>query len=346
MKLQKAITPAYLKLGFFGGTGTGKTWTACKVLSQFIAEFAPDKQLAMFDTEPAAGYVAPLVKRITGKELLAVSSRSFSDLLEFAEFVRDEGHVAVLDSATHPWRSLCADYLEAKKSRVKNAGGREETVRLTVKDWGPIKDMWGRFTEHFVYDPVHWCICGREGDVWENVVNDEGNKEMQKTDEKMKTETETGYEPSLLVQMLVRDAKHYAYVRKDRFDAITGLVSKADPDIEFFRPHLALLAIGGKPPAKGDGKPVFTAGTGPNWETLKARREGLLENIKDDLLLMYPGQTVKDKQAKVRLLRKIFDTSSWTQLSEDEVKFPLDVLADGREKLQIILGEMKSEEGA
>ena len=76
MNLKPAIAPAFLKIGFFGDTGTGKTFTAAKVLSQFIAQYAKDSQLAMFDTEPSAGYIGPMVKKITGKELLAFNSRS------------------------------------------------------------------------------------------------------------------------------------------------------------------------------------------------------------------------------------------------------------------------------
>ena len=50
IKLQEPEVPAFLKLGFFGNTGTGKTYTAAKVLSQFIRDFEPGRQLAMFDT--------------------------------------------------------------------------------------------------------------------------------------------------------------------------------------------------------------------------------------------------------------------------------------------------------
>ena len=78
IKLEEPNTPAFLKMGFFGNTGTGKTFTAAKVLSQFIRDYCPDKQLAFYDTEPSAGYVKDMVKQITGKPLLAIHSRSFS----------------------------------------------------------------------------------------------------------------------------------------------------------------------------------------------------------------------------------------------------------------------------
>ena len=337
MNLTAAKTPAYLMAGFFGNTGTGKTFTAVKMLAQFSKEYANSAQLAMFDTEPSAGFVAPLVKKITGKELLSVSSRAFYDLMDFANECIKNNYIAIVDSITHPWRSLCEDYLDAKRSRVKGAGGNPETARLSLKDWGPLKDMWNKFSEKFVYSPCHFCIVGREGDVWETVEDDEGKEEMKKTGVKMKTESEFGYEPSLLVQMRLQNNNHIAFVPKDRFDVLTGKFSENNPDISFFKPHIDMLNLGGKHTEKSDGKKVFNAGSGPNYETIKAQRAAVLENIKDDILLVYPGQTAAEKKAKVEALRSAFGTSAWTELEEDNKKHPIEALKAGREKLATIL---------
>jgi len=341
IKLKPPPAPAFLKMGLFGGTGTGKTYTAARVLSQFIAGFVPDSQLAMFDTEGGAGYVAPLVKAITGKDLLVITAHAFSELLEFAELVRKKRYVALLDSATHPWRSLVADYLDVKKSRVKGAGGNEEKVRLSLKDWGPIKEHWAKFSDKLRYDPVHWCICGREGDVWAEVEDEEGEKELRKTGVKMKTEIETGYEPSMLVRMTLDKGKHIATVVKDRFDRLTGC-SMAEPDIEFFRPHLELLDLGGKQARPSEkAEKTFAAGSGPNWETIQARREALLEDIKDDITLAYPGRDDASKKTRIELLRDVFNTSSWTKLQKDHNQYPVETLEEGRAKLRAILSKKK-----
>jgi hypothetical protein len=343
MALQEAKTPAFLKMGFFGNTGTGKTFTAAKVLSQFIAQYTKGSQLAMFDTEPSAGFIAPMVQKITGKKLLVESSRSFSSLMDFTRECIEKRYVALVDSVTHPWRSLCQDYLDAKKSRVRSAGGREETVKLSLKDWGPLKDMWNQFSEMFVYSPIHFCICGREGDVWETTVDEEGKEEMKKSGVKMKTESEFGYEPSLLVQMRIEGNKHMAFVCKDRFDLLTGKFSEDKPDIDFFKPHIDMLDLGGKAPNKNEGKKIFNAGSGPSWETIKAQREAILENIKDDLLLVFPSQTAEDKRGKVQALRKAFGTSAWTEMESDEKKFSIETLEDGRKKLaEILTGKGKT----
>ena len=337
MLLKPAIAPSFFKLGFFGSTGTGKTFTAAKVMSQFIAEYCKGSQLAMYDTEPSAGFIAPMVKKITGKELIVCSSRSFSDLMDFTEECIKNKYVALADSITHPWRSLCYDYLEAKKSRMKSAGARPENAKLSLKDWGPIKDIWNTFSEKYVFSPVHFCINGREGDSWETVTDEEGKEEMQKTGVKMKTETEFGHEPSLLVNMRLDHDKHLAFVSKDRFDFLTGKLSGNNPDIEFFRPHIQALNLGGPQILKSEGKKIFEQGTGPNWETLKAQRSAILENIKDDITLVFSGRTADDNKNKIEVLRESFGTSAWTEMESDEKKFPMDILQKGREKLQTIL---------
>ncbi len=348
MELKPATAPAYFKAGAFGATGTGKTWTMAKVMSQFIKLFCPDSQLAMYDTEPSAGYVKNMVKEITGKELLVCQSRSFSDLMEFTRMCIDKKYCSLVDSITHPWRSLCADYLSAKKSRVKNAGGNPETLKLSLKDWGPLKDIWNQFSELYVFSPLHVSILGREGDVWEDVIDEEGKSEMRKTGEKMKTESELGYEPSLLIRMIRADVTgdkvkegHFAYVQKCRFDKLTFVQSGNNPDIEFFMPHLSCLEIGGIPNAKSEGKRVFGLETGMNWETIKAMRNAVLESVKDDLLLKWPGMTAAEKAFKVTALRKAFGTSAWSELEEDTKKWTVENLKEGREKLNKIMEEVK-----
>lgn len=341
IELKPAIAPAYLKWGLFGKTGTGKTYTTAKVLSQFLVEFAPDSQIAMFDTEGGGGYVGEIVKKITGKELLVITSHAFSDLLEFTKLCKEKGYIGFLDSSTHVWRELCKDYLDAKKSRVEGAGGRVETTRLSLKDWGPIKDIWNAFANCFRYDPVHFAVCGREGDVWELVADETGEKELTKTGVKMKAENEFSYESSLLVQMKLFEGKHRAIVVKDRADILTGQVAD-DPDIEFFRPHFDYLNIGGKhaEPAKDPPK-TFEAGEGPNWQTILARRTAVLDSIKDDLLLVWPSTSAADKKAKVLALRATLFTSSWTELEKDTNKHTLEKLQEGRQRLLVYIKEQQ-----
>ncbi len=348
IELTEAKAPAFWKLAFYGMAGSGKTYTAAKVLSEFIKEYAPELQLAMFDTEGGAGFIAPMVKEITGKPLMAIAATSFSEMKDFIAMCPGK-YVGLIDSATHPWRTLCEDYLNAKRSRVKAAGGNPETVRLSLPDWGPIKSVWSKgFSDPYKYTAAHLCYCGRCGDVWETTKDDEGKDQIQSTGKKMKIEAESAYEPSLLIEMLrvlnldyarrksSTQWLHRAEVVKDRNGSsplsMTGL-SADDPGIDFFRPHIEFLMSGSHQAPNENPEATFATGKGKNWTTIKRERKTILEEIKNDLLLVYPGTTAAEKKAKVAMLREAFGTSSWTGLEGDEKLYPPNVLQNCRSKL-------------
>ena len=84
-------------------------------------------------------------------------------------------------------------------------------------------------------------------------------------------------------------------------------------------------------------KKIFDEGAGPNWETIQAQRAGLLENIKDDILLVYPGRSAEENKAKVEVLRESLGTSSWTELESDHRRYSVEKLIEGRSKLAMLL---------
>ena len=350
IELKSATPPAFLKMAMYGYAGSGKTYTAAKVLAQFIREFAPDLQLAMYDTEGGAGYIGEMVKSLSGKPLLVIPATSFSELKDFVALCPGK-YVGLVDSVTHPWRTLCEDFLDAKRSRVANAGGNPQTTKLSGFDYGPIKEVWNRgFSDPFKFLPAHLCYLGRAGVEWETKVTEEGKEESSAKGTKMKAEGETAYEASLLIEM-VREGNpayaagksttqwlHQAQVVKDRANRLTGQSSN-DPDIEFFRPHIEFL-LGGTHAAPTDHPPqTFEAGHGKNWETLKRERAAVLEEIKDDLVSHFPGQKAEEKKAKVDLLRRAFGTSSWTALEGDEKTYPVETLVEGRQKMLVLISE-------
>ena len=351
IELKEAKPPAFLKMGFYGTAGSGKTWTAAKVLSQFVREFAPDLQLAMYDTEGGAGYIGEMVEAVSGKPLLAIAATSFSELREFVAMCPGK-YIGLVDSVTQPWRMLCEDFLEAKRSRVEGVGGNPQTTKLALADWGPIKEVWNKgFSDPFKFLPAHLCYLGRAGDQWETVKDEEGKDKLQSTGTRMKAESESAYEPSLLVEM-VREPNplygqgksttqwlHQAQVVKDRANRLTGQACN-DPDIEFFRPHIEFL-VGGTHSAPTDHPPAtFEAGHGKNWETLKRERAAILDLIKDDLLLAWPGQTHAEKKAKVSVIRQAFGpNANWTDLEENEKAYSTDALREGLARIRVVISE-------
>ena len=66
----------------------------------------------------------------------------------------------------------------------------------------PLKAMWREFTDRYVNSKLHVIMRGRAGYIWDDVEDEEGVKELKKVGTKMKAEVETGYEPSLLIEMV------------------------------------------------------------------------------------------------------------------------------------------------
>lgn len=97
----------------------------------------------------------------------------------------------IIDSISHFWKEVQDSY---KKSKHRN--------RLHFHDWGQIKDQWGRFTDCYINSQVHIIMCGRAGYEYAYFEDEDGKKQLEKTGTKMKAESEMGYEPSLLMEMV------------------------------------------------------------------------------------------------------------------------------------------------
>jgi len=310
---QKAKTEAaFLKMGLYGGNGSGKTFTASKIaigLHQFIETKKP---VFFLDSETGSDYVIPLfeAKKI---KLHVAKTRAFSDLLAGTDEAEKNGSILIADSISHYWDELVETY---KKSKNIN--------RLFIQHWMEIKPIWREFSEKFVLSNLHIIICGRSGDIWEDVEDSEGVKELKKVGTKMRVEREMGYEPSLLVEMEKARLSsrpgsgwtHRAWVVKDRFDIIDGK-SFDDPDFESFLPHIEKLNIGGKHRAFDSGRTSkdYVKSDNNNFAKIK-QREKLLEKIKNEILLIYPSQTTEDKTEKIRLMKSIFGTSAWSEVQD------------------------------
>jgi hypothetical protein len=155
----------------------------------------------------------------------------------------------------------------------------------------------------------------------------------------MRTETEMGYEPSLLVEMEAIQLTpraggnyiHRAYVKKDRFDVLNGNLFD-DPTFESFLPHITLLNLGGEHKAIEPGRSsadMFEKGN--TGEQKMITREIVVEKIGNEIKLLYPGQDGKDKMARLKLMEKIFKTNSWIEI---EKRKKIEELVSGLEEIK------------
>lgn len=333
----------YLKAGFLGFQGSGKTFTAVKLAVGTRKYFNLPGPIAMFDTESGSDYVSNTVKKETGKDLLGVKSRSFTDLVQFGQECLTSGvSVAIIDSITHPWRELCDAYL-GQLNEKRRQGNKAPLLKLEFQHWNAVKGQWQKWPDFYLNSALHIIICGRAGFEYEMETNDEGRKELIKTGVKMRVETEFGFEPSLLVEMereQEQDAngtwhlKRRATVIKDRFGVVDGK-TMMNPDFNFFLPHVKLLTPGASAPVDTSIKTDTGADdVGDDaWQRERRQRAILSEEIQGELVAAIPGQSAEEKKRKAELLYTVFATRSWTAIEN----MPSEKLRDGLEQIRAIL---------
>ena len=303
---------AFGKFGFYGDAGSGKTFTASKVAIGLVKFIKSKKPVFFLDSETGSDYVLPMFQN-AGVNLQVAKTRAFQDLLKAIDIVEKEGSVLIVDSISHYWDELMESYKKKKN-----------LTRLFVQHWMELKPTWREFSTKFVASKLHIILCGRSGDVWSDVADDEGIKTLTKVGTKMRVEKETSYEPSLLVEMekvLKSDRPgggwtHRAWVEKDRFDVL-NFKNFDDPKFEDFLPHIELLNIGGKHrtlDTERNSQDMFEKGnTGADYYK---KREQALEKIKNEINLLFPGRDEKTKADRILLTKEIFGTHSWSEICD------------------------------
>lgn len=340
----------HLKAGFLGFPKSGKTWTATSLAIGTRKFFGLDGPIAMFDTESGAAYVANRVKEEAGCDLVGVKSRALDDLMALTrECVNTNVSVLIVDSITHVWRELTDTFLRRLNEDRKQRGWRE-VDRLEFHHWNKLKPIWYRWTDLYLNAPLHIIICGRAGYEYEMPVNEEtGKRELVKVGTKMKTETEFGFEPSLLVEMervpvreSLRTEKfiHRATVLGDRFGVLDAAVHD-NPGFDFFLPHVERLTPGAANVVDTDRASQIDVDADGNeaWRREKQAREILTEEIKGDFQKAWPGQTKEEKQARMEAMETCFGTKSWTRI---EKQMDSEELRRGREALMQYIAESQT----
>lgn len=317
---QATNTQAYLKAGIMGFAGDGKTYTASEIAIGLVELMrarklpAGDKPVMFLDTETGSDWVKPRFDA-ANIALFTAKTRAFVDLLTAVREAEHEGAVLMIDSISHFWRNLTEEYAE-RKNRKRG---------LEFQDWAWLKAEWGKFTDLFVNSKCHIIMCGRAGYEYDFFENENGKKELEKTGVKMKAETETGYEPSILIlmekhqELLDKGEKRVwrtATVLKDRSTKIDG-ATFVNPTFKDFLPHIEFLNLGGDHlgvDLTRDSGELFADDGEPRWQKERRMKEIALDEIGELLGKHYPGTTNDAKKAKGDLLEGAFATRSWERI--------------------------------
>lgn len=234
-----ANTKPYFKAAFEGFAGSGKTFTAAEIVIGLHRRIGSQKPIVIYDSETASKFLRPNFAR-AGVQAVVKESRSFLDLKETMRQCR-EGYADILliDSITHPYKDLCEAHLASKRKQT-----------LEIQDWGIIKPKWQReIAEALVRDPYHVVFTGRAAYEYDTDIDPQtGKKTMFKAGIKMRGESETAYEPDVLVLMercedLLEGEKRVwreGTILKDRANLIDGKTFK-NPSYKDFEPVIAAL---------------------------------------------------------------------------------------------------------
>lgn len=307
-------TMAYLKMGIFGDTGSGKTWTASLVALGLHKYLKTKRPVAFFDTETGSSFVKPSFDK-AGVELLAFQGNSLVDLNAIIKEAEKACSLLIIDSISHVWEEYTDSYLKKSKQGF-----------IELWDWKPIKSKWrDQFTTPFVNSNLHIIMCGRESGIYQEVEVEKGGKvrtQSVRVGDKMKAESEVGYEPSLLCQMekvFLKEGGNYVRrcnVIKERFNVIDSKYFD-NPIFEDFLPHVELLNLGGEHGVADPSRNSQDLFDEPNntWDERRRKVEITLEKIKAEFVKAdLDGTAAATKKARIALLEEIFGTTAWAQV--------------------------------
>lgn len=233
--LEKAmVEQAYIKSGFYGDTGSGKTKTSLMIATR-IADMYSGK-IAMIGTERGMDFYGAEFDF----DIARVSSLHEADMA--LDEILGKGYICVIvDQMTSIWEWSQNEYMSEEHEKMSKAWSTiEKSGNIPFSGWKKVKRPYKKFLKKLLDAPIHLFLLGRL--AYEYEVSDGGEK-IKKVGEKMNAEKETPYEPHILVKMEFQKKKggiHYALVEKDHSGTIQGQVF-TNPEGDMFDPILKKL---------------------------------------------------------------------------------------------------------
>lgn len=182
-----------LKIGLFGGQGSGKTTTAALIAAALSKELHNGAPVWVTDTEPGWQFVRPRIFIPEKIELVARKVPTFKAMLQdMYEAEKAGACVWAADQLTVIWAELMQSF------KAKNGGF------IPINVWGDIRQMWNDYVTAFRNTKMHCIAIGRLGNVMEETAGDkEGEIRLVKTGTTFKAggSESFGYEPDWLAEL-------------------------------------------------------------------------------------------------------------------------------------------------
>lgn len=271
------VEQAFLKVLFYGGTGSGKTFTALSVATSLGRSAVVDTERG---TEPYRGqFLDP-----EGEPFLVARTRNATRIVEevIPEAVKEGVRCLVVDEISTIWDDLKDQYIFREYQKQSKAWfSIEKNGKLPFQAWSFIKSPYRKMIRELLNAPLHVFLVARGVDEFE--IGKDGNP--VKIGEKVEAEKSTQFAPAVLVKMeWARKKKQWlALVEKDRWQCLTGQVF-TNPDGTMFDPILAKLGKvhGSVPEPEFEEVPLAKGEEGPTSGQVKlllllGRKAGLEE---------------------------------------------------------------------
>lgn len=338
----------FLKMAFEGFAGDGKTFTATQIAIGVHKLIKSTKPIALFDTEKAFKALKPSFDAAGIEAVVNDEQRSLAALSEAIKWCEDgNADILIIDSITHVWE----EFMQAYLNRPDKNGKPVSRNRLEFQDWGVIKPRWkDQFSNRFVMAKCHIIFTGRAGFEYTDERNeDTGKREIFKSGIKMKAETETAFEPDVLVLMqkqsdLISEKKSVwreAMIVKDRTNQIDGKTF-INPTFDDFYPAIKILLDGTLREAYGVNIPDTFKEFDSKFNEVVKEREILIAEIDGCFELMGLGTGAQDKQVKAWTLNQVYGVNSTEMLSKktnQAIKQGLKVIKDFSDKYKEYMNE-------
>jgi hypothetical protein len=317
---------SFIKASFGGFAGSGKTRTATEFIIGCYKEMNLQKPILFIDNEKGSRFLIPLFKA-SKIEVYIKETVELSDVLYAIRLLKNgEFDFLFIDSLTKVWYKYVRDYKDKNKKTF-----------MTLQDWGKILPAWQEtFADTFVNVPGNCVFTGRGGYTYDAEENDRGKMEFVKSGVKMKMAGETPFETDLNIWMNIAQemdsnekpkVTREALILKDRSGLIDGKTF-TNPVFNDFKPIIEFLTS----VEKGEvAKFTNNENLAPHeeYDDKKRQKEIYLDKIKAEFEKRQFSQTKEDKQLKVLIAEKCFDSSSWTQIEN----FRLDQIIRGYNNL-------------
>jgi hypothetical protein len=348
-----------IKVGFFGGQGSGKTTSAALLAAALSKEQYGGAPIFVLDTEPGWQFLKRRVFDVEGIEMHQRTEPTFKAMIASIREAEKLGCcVWAVDSLTIIWQELMQSFQQ------KNHG------EIPINVWGDIKQMWADYTTAFLNSKMNCFALGRLGNEMSEIEDEKkpGRTKLVKTGTKFKAGggESFGYEPHLLLELsLEKKARrkagvehegegrmiHRVDVLKDRTWALNGKVLRWSDKAGYVKggyngvwqsiqPHFneVQMTMGHVQIATGASSQSLISDDGNSeYYQRKQRRDTLVGELSAVLEILWGGQTKDEKRLRKLAGEALFGVltpEAWGQMSLEKIERGAKIMQSFRKRCE------------